>query len=218
MSCATMRMRSLALTTFLLTLVQSASANITTVAPHVVELDEVDRSDLERRACMKPFGVPAVAIQGESYSWSLERPLYARVTCANHVTTPQYRAYNVRYCQKRMFGWTCQQPVLWLKIHFLGRGPFDIAFEDLSLERALASLDCLGSSIEAHGAEHEALDLQKRAVPEVFKRTKDKSGTTEVIETYVRARNQCLWVYLSPQCRAGDDVPLLVAHKGCIEE
>ncbi len=218
MSCATTKMRSLAFTIFLLTLMQSASANITTVAPHVVELDEVDRSDLERRACMKPFGVPAVAIQGESYSWSLERPLYARVTCANHVTTPQYRAYHVRYCQKQMFGWCCQKPVLWLKIDFLGRGPFDIAFEDLSLERALASLDCLGGSIEAHGAEHQALDLQKRAVPEVFKRTKDKSGTTEVIEAYVKARNQCLWVYLSPQCRAGDDVPLLVAHTGCIEE
>ena len=211
-------MRTLAPIIFLLTLVQSASANITPVTPDVVELDEVDRSDLERRACMKPFGVPAAAIQGESYSWSLERPLYARVTCANHVTTPRYHAYNVRYCQKRVIGWTCQQPVLWLKIDFLGRGPFDIAFEDLSLDRALASLNCLGSSIEAHGAEHQALDLQKLAVPEVFKRTTDKSGTTEVIEAYVKARNQCLWIYLSPQCRAGKDVPLLVAHRGCIDE
>jgi hypothetical protein len=211
-------MRTLALVISLLTLLQSASANITPVTPDVVELDEVDRSDLERRACLKPFGVPAAAIQGESYSWSLERPLYARVTCANHVTTPQYHAYNVRYCQKRMFGWTCQQPVLWLKIDFLGRGPFDIAFEDLSLDRALASLDCLGSSIVAHGTEHQALDLQKLAVPEVFKRTTDRSGTTEVIEAYVKARNQCLWIYLSPQCRAGDDVPLLVAHRGCIDE
>jgi len=211
-------MRTLALVISLLTLLQSASANITPVTPHVVELDEVDRSDLERRACKKPFGVPAAAIQGESYSWSLERPLYARVTCANHVTTPQYHAYNVRYCQKRVYGWTCQQPVLWLKINFLGRGPFDIAFEDLSLDRALASLDCLASGIEAHGAEHQALDLQKLAVPEVFKHTTDKSGTTEVIEAYVKARNQCLWIYLSPQCRAGDDVPLLVAHRGCIDE
>src|SRR4029077_18960433 len=130
------------------------------------------------------------------------------VTCADHVKTQRYSAYNVRYCQKQMFGWSCQQPVLWLEVHFLGRGPVDIASEELSRERSVASLDCLGSSIEAHGAEHEALDLHKRAVPEVFKRTKDKSGTTEVIETYVKTRESSLCVFLSPQCRAGDDVPL----------
>jgi len=211
-------MRTLLLIMFLSALAQSAAANITMVEPNPVELDEVDRADLERRACIKPFNIRAADIQGESYSWSLERPLYARVTCANHLTTPQYTAYYVRYCQKRAYGWTCQHPVLWLKIDFLGRGPFDIAFEDIGIDRAVPSLNCLGSSIEAHGAEHQALGLRKSAVPKVFKRTRDKSGTTEVIEAYVKARNECLWVYISPQCRVGDDVPLLVAHKGCVDE
>ncbi|HEX5163425.1 MAG TPA: hypothetical protein VFV88_17000 [Steroidobacteraceae bacterium] len=211
-------MRTLLLVVFLSALVQPAAANITMVVPNAVELDEVDRADLERRACMKPFNVRAARIQGESYSWSLERPLYARVTCSNHLTTPQYTAYYVRYCQKRAFGWTCQQPVLWVKTDFLGRGPYEIAFEDIGIDRALPSLSCLGGSIEAHGAEHQALDLRRSAVPKVLKRTRDKSGTTEVIEAYVKARDECLWVYISPQCRAGDDPPLLVAHKGCVDE
>jgi len=29
----------------------------------------VDRADLERRACIKPFNIRAADIQGESYSW-----------------------------------------------------------------------------------------------------------------------------------------------------
>jgi hypothetical protein len=108
--------------------------------------------------------------------------------------------------------------VLWVKTDFLGRGPYEIAFEDIGIDRALPSLSCLGGSIEAHGAEHQALDLRRSAVPKVLKRTRDKSGTTEVIEAYVKARDECLWVYISPQCRAGDDPPLLVAHKGCVDE
>ncbi len=104
-----MRLASAVALLLLCALASDAMAGLVQVGDPVT-LSDSQRAAIERVACANSPGKTAIGIQGYSAVVYGHRKLAALVQCDDGIELDEYHAYFDRYCTKKGWRWSCEEP------------------------------------------------------------------------------------------------------------
>jgi hypothetical protein len=179
------------------------------------ELKAADRGKIEQVACVGPYHVAAKKIEGlRSIYEERAHRLQAYVECEPHVSQPGYDTFYVRHCEKRFFGWRCAIPSMRLVSTFLGRGPFEMGVQEVTVDTAVAGLRCLEYGLQRH----DILDMRSGGEPNWILPDNGPSADQTAIFISMNDEQHCLIMRVAVACGPDVDNPIELVSEGCVEE
>jgi len=186
------------------------------IPTEIVELSRTDHSVIEKKACRKPYDVPAKQISGWRFVITKPGYVHASVECGTHLTTGLYSLNYQVSCTKRRGTWRCESRELYIQTRFLDQGPYDIALFDIEPEEALKALRCLESGLRQRP---DLVGNELVSEPSILMAHSLEPTHTPVISAFVSTPiKACLNVTFARDCDAGAQVPLEVNSDGCLDE
>jgi hypothetical protein len=183
-------------------------------AGHPITLSDSQRAAIERVACANSPGKTAIGIQAYSAVVYGHRKLAAKIQCDDGIELDAYHAYFERYCTKKGWHWSCEEPPqIRLHMEVAGQGPFEIRLDRVSLDDAVVSVGCLTIALSQNPQVLNGFMAERipsiSAVP----------SKPESHSAYVEAHNECYWIQYPRHCNANAREPIPVSIDfGCIDE
>jgi hypothetical protein len=179
-----------------------------------VTLSVSQRTAVEKVACANSPGKTAIGAQGYRGVLHGHHELTARVQCDDGIELDAYHAYFERYCIKRVWRWSCEDPPqIRLHMNVAGAGPYEIRLDKVSLDDALRSMSCLETALAQNP------QVLNGFMAEHFVWVSAIELKPESLTVYLEAHDECYWIDYPRQCKVDAPNPLPVSiSTGCFFE